>query len=137
MREVTVIGVGMHPFGKFPDKSLKDLGRVAIWNALRDASVRPADIQVAYVGNSLAGLLTGQEGIRGQVVLQEAGLGGIPVINVENACASASTAFRGAWLEVAAGVADVALAVGVEKMYVGDTARSIAALATDSELEQL
>lgn len=135
MREVAVLGVGMHPFGKFPDKTLKDLGRVAVWNALRDAGVGPKEIQIAYVGNSLGGLLTGQEGIRGQVVLQEAGLGGIPVINVENACASASTALRGAWLEVAAGTADVALAVGVEKMYVGDTGKSIAALAADSEIE--
>jgi acetyl-CoA acetyltransferase len=69
------------------------------------------------------------------VVLQHSGIVGIPVVNVENACASATTAFRGAWLEVAAGVADVALAVGVEKMFVGDTARTIAALAADSELE--
>jgi len=69
------------------------------------------------------------------VVTQEAGLGGIPVINVENACASAATALRGAWLEVASGLVDVAIAIGVEKMFVGDLARSISALAADSELE--
>jgi len=57
------------------------------------------------------------------------------VINVENACASAATALRGAWLEVASGLADVAIAVGVEKMFVGDLAKSISALAADSELE--
>lgn len=135
MREVAIIGVGAHPAGKFQDKALKDTGRVAVWEALRDAGVTPRQIQVAYVGNSLGGLLTGQEGIRGQVVLQEAGLGGIPVINVENACASAATALRGAWLEVAAGAADVALALGVEKMFVGDTARSVSAIAADSELD--
>jgi len=135
MRPVVVIGVGMHPFGKFLDKSLKDLARVAIWNALRDAGVSPRDIQVAYVSNALAGLITGQEGVRGQIVLRDAGLGGIPVINVENACASATTAFRGAWLEVASGNADVALAVGVEKLYCDDTARSIKALAADCDLE--
>ena len=60
---------------------------------------------------------------------------GIPVINVENACASAMTALRGAWLEVASGAADVALAVGVEKMFVGDTARTIGALSAVSELD--
>jgi acetyl-CoA acetyltransferase len=135
MRDVAIVGVGAHPAGKFPEKALKDLGREAIWNALRDAGLRPEAIQTAYVGNSLGGLLTGQEGIRGQVVTQEAGLGGIPVINVENACASAATALRGAWLEVASGLVDVAIAIGVEKMFVGDLARSISALAADSELE--
>jgi acetyl-CoA acyltransferase len=135
MRDVAVVGIGAHPAGKFEDKRLKDLGREAIWAALRDAGVGPEMIDVAYVGNSLGGLLTGQEGIRGQVVLQDAGITGVPVINVENACASAATAFRGAWLEVASGVADVALALGVEKMAIGDTPRAIAAIAADSEIE--
>ena len=135
MRDVAIVGVGAHPAGKFPEKALKDLGREAIWNALRDAGLGPQAIQTAYVGNSLGGLLTGQEGIRGQVVTQESGLGGIPVINVENACASAATALRGAWLEVASGMCHVAIAIGVEKMFVGDLARSISALAADSELE--
>ena len=80
-------------------------------------------------------MLTGQEGVRGQVVLQHSGITGIPVINVENACASAATALRGAWLEVASGAADVALAVGVEKMFVGDSARTIGALSAVSELD--
>lgn len=135
MREVAIIGVGAHPTGQFTDKSLKDLGYTAIWGALKDAGVTPEDIDVAYVGNSLGGLLTGQEGVRGQVVLQHSGITGIPVINVENACASAATALRGAWLEVASGAADVAIAVGVEKMYVGDTARTIGALSSVSELD--
>ncbi|NIR32756.1 MAG: thiolase family protein [Gammaproteobacteria bacterium] len=135
MRDVAVIGVGAHAAGKFSDKALKDLGREALWRAFQDAGVGPKNIQVAYFGNSLGGLLTGQEGIRGQVVLQESGVGGIPVINVENACASAATAFRGAWLEVASGALDMAVALGVEKMFVGDVAKSISALAADSELE--
>jgi len=135
VREVAVIGVGAHPAGKFQDKAMKDTGRVAIWAALQDCEMTPERVEVAYVGNSLGGLLTGQEGIRGQVVLQDAGITGIPVINVENACASGATAFRGAWLEVASGNADVALAVGVEKMFIGDLARSVSALAADSELE--
>jgi acetyl-CoA acyltransferase len=135
MREVAVIGVGMHPFGRFPERSIKELGRLAIKAATEDAGAQLTDIQVAYVGNSLAGLLVGQEGVRGQTILQHSGIDEIPVVNVENACASASTAFRGAWLEVASGSHDVALAVGVEKMFVGDTARSLAALAADSEVE--
>src|SRR2546430_233727 len=135
MREVVVIGVGAHPTGRFAEKPLKELAYPAIWNALDDAGVNAADVEVAYFGNSLAGLLTGQEGIRGQVVLQHAGITGIPIINVENACASAMTALRGAWLEIASGAADVALAVGVEKMNIGDSARTISALSALSELE--
>jgi acetyl-CoA acetyltransferase len=52
MRRVVIIGVGMHPFGKFLDKSLQDLSRVAIWNAIEDAGISLKDIEVAYVGNS-------------------------------------------------------------------------------------
>ena len=135
MREVVVIGVGMHPFGKYLEKGLKELGREAAWKAIEDAGVSLPDIQVAYVSNALAGLITGQEGVRGEVVLRDAGFSGIPIINVENACASASTAFRGAWMEVACGMADVALALGVEKLYSQDTRQSIKALAADSDLE--
>jgi acetyl-CoA acyltransferase len=135
MREVAIIGVGMHRFGKHPERSLKDLGREAVWAAIDDAEIDARRIGCAYVGNSLGGLLSGQEGIRGQVILHDAGLDEIPVVNVENACASGTTALRGAWLEVAAGTCDVALALGVEKMFVGDTARSLTALASDSEAE--
>lgn len=135
MRDVVIMGVGAHPTGRFRDKKLKDLAYPAIWGALDEAGIAAKDIQVAYVANSIGGLLTGQEGVRGQVVLQHSGITGIPIINVENACASAATALRGAWLEVASGSADIALAVGVEKMDVGDNARTIAALSGVSELE--
>ena len=135
MREVAIIGVGAHPTGQFTEKPMKELAYTAVWNALNDAGVKPSDLDCAYVGNSLGGLLTGQEGIRGQVMLQYSGITGIPIVNVENACASAATALRGAWLEVASGAADVAIAVGVEKMYVGDSARTIGALSAVSELD--
>lgn len=137
MREVAIIGVGMHRFGKFLDKSLQDLGRVAVWNAISDAGIEPRQIQAAYVGNSLAGLITGQEGVRGQVVLRDAGFSWIPVVNVEGACASGTIALREAWIAVGAGVCDVALALGVEKLYCDDTARSIEAIAADSDIELL
>ncbi|MDD4858840.1 MAG: thiolase family protein [Dehalococcoidales bacterium] len=135
MREVVILGIGMHPFGKYTEKSLKELGRVAIWEAIHDANVPPKDIQAIYFGNSVGGLLTGQEGIRGQTVMKYSGLDWVPVTNVENACASGTTAFRGAWMEVASGLCDVALAVGAEKLFVNDTAKSIAAIAADSEVE--
>src|SRR5207244_653963 len=91
MREVAIIGVGTHATGQFTEKPLKELAYTAVWGALDDAGVAARDINVAYVGNSLAGLLTGQEGVRGQVVLQHSGITGIPIVNVENACASAAT----------------------------------------------
>jgi acetyl-CoA acetyltransferase len=135
MRDVSIIGVGAHPTGRFTDKPIKDLAYTAIWDAIEDAGVKASDLNVGYVGNSLGGLLTGQEGVRGQVVMQHSGITGIPIVNVENACASAATALRGAWLEVASGAVDVAIAVGVEKMYVGDTARTIGALSAVSEID--
>jgi acetyl-CoA acetyltransferase len=83
-------------------------------------------IQVAYVGNAVGAQLNELKGTIGQHVLTSAGIDGIPVTNVENACSSASSALRLAVLEVASGSHDVALAVGVEKMYTGDTAKAAA-----------
>ena len=138
MRQVAIIGAGMTKFGKFLDRSLKDLGREAVEEALRSAGVEKADIEAAVVGNAAAGLITGQECIRGQVILREMGFGDIPVINTENACASSSTAFHLAWLYVASGMYDVALALGVEKLYHEDKRRSYQAIgaAVDVELVQ-
>ena len=112
MREVAIIGVGLTPFGKFLDKRLEDLSRVAVWKAIEDAGIPPRDIEAAYVANSLGGLVTGQEGIRGQVILRDVGFSGIPITNVENACASGTTALRGGWMEIALGTHDVVLALG-------------------------
>ncbi|MDO8567288.1 MAG: thiolase family protein [Dehalococcoidales bacterium] len=137
MREVVIIGVGMHKFGKFLDLGLNDLGRVAIWNAVHDAGIDPKKIEAAYVGNSLGGLITGQEGVRGHVIMRNAGFSRIPVVNVEGACASSTIGLSEAWIAVGAGIYDVALAVGVEKMFLEDTAKSLAALATDSEISML
>jgi acetyl-CoA acetyltransferase len=134
MREVSIIGVGMTRFGKFLERSLQDLGREAAWNAIEDANVGVKDIEVAYVGNALAPQLTELKGTIGQHILTEAGIFGVPVINVENACSSGSTALRGAFLEVASGTYNVALALGVEKLFCGDTARSAAAMAQGTTL---
>jgi acetyl-CoA acyltransferase len=134
MREVSIIGVGMTRFGKFLERSMQDLGREAAWNAIEDANVNVKDIEVAYVGNALAPQLTDLKGTIGQHILTEAGIFGVPVINVENACSSGSTALRGAFLEVSSGTCDVALALGVEKLFCGDTARSAAAMAQGTTL---
>lgn len=116
MRRVHVAGVGMTLFGKDPTTTLKKLVVRAVDDALTDARLDVGDIKAAYFGSAIAGSITGQEMIPGQVFLGEAGISGIPIVNVENACASASTAFHLAWQAVATGQADIALAVGAEKM---------------------
>src|SRR5262245_14826534 len=100
MREVQVIGVGMSMFGKFPVVSFKDLGAEAVWRAVQDAGLSPKDIQTAYCGNAISGVTTGQSCSLGQHVLNQVGIVELPVVNVENACASAATAFREAWIAV-------------------------------------
>ncbi len=138
MREVAIVGAGMTHFGKFLDRGLKELAREAVDGALESAGMDKSALQAAVVGNAAAGLITGQEMVRAQVVLREMGIGGIPVINTENACASSSTAFHLAWLYVASGMCDVALALGMEKLYHEDKKRSFAAIgaAVDVELVQ-
>lgn len=133
-REVAVIGVGMTRFAKHPEKTIRDLAREATWKAIRDASIDPKRIGIIYCGNAVEGLLSGQEDIRGQVVMREAGLAGKPIVNTPNACASSSTAFREAWMAIASGLYDIALAVGFEKLFVGDTARTARALATCTDV---
>lgn len=135
MREVAVVGVGMTPFGKFIDTPIKDLGRAATWEAIKDAGIGPQDIQIAYVGNACLGAITGQTMVLGQIILKEVGIRYIPITNVENACASGSTAFREAWMAVATGMYDIALAVGAEKLFAGDTALTTKAIAGSMEVE--
>ncbi len=135
MRDVAIIGAGMTKFGKFLDRSMKDLTREAVDAALGSAGIDKSKIEAAVVGNAAAGLVTGQECIRGQVVLREMGIGGIPIINTENACASSSTAFHLAWLYVASGMYDMALAVGVEKLYHEDKRKSFAAIGAAVDVE--
>ena len=120
----------MTRFGKFLERSLPDLGREAVWNAIEDAGIPPKDIQIAYVASSLAYQLTELKGTIGQHVLAASGFFGIPIINVENACSSGSTALRSACLEVASGNCDIALALGVEKLFCDNTARSAEAMAS-------
>ncbi len=125
----------MHAFGKFPGKTLRELSSDAVFSSLQDAEIEARQIDVAFFSNSLAGMLTGQESLRGQVALHDCGIQQIPIINVENACASGSTALWLAVRAVRSGDAKVALAVGAEKMYVGDTARTLKALQTASDTE--
>ncbi len=112
-----VAGVGMTKFGKHLSTSFKQLGGEPVLEAVKDAGLELSDIEAAYVGNCAAGTVVGQESIRGQVILSSIGLGKIPIINIENACGSSSTALNQACMMVSAGYYDVALVVGVEKLY--------------------
>jgi acetyl-CoA acetyltransferase len=132
-----VAGVGMTPFGKHMDTGLKALGAEAVKSALADAGIGQDALEAAYVGNAAAGLVTGQESIRGQVILRSIGLGRIPVINVENACASASTALNQACAMVTAGLYDVVLALGVEKLYHADKKKSFGAFSGAVDVEAM
>jgi acetyl-CoA acetyltransferase len=132
-----VAGVGMTRFAKHLDRGLKSIGGEAINAAIADAGIAPSEIQAAWVGCAAAGVVTGQECIRGQVVLRGVGIGKIPVINVENACASASTAFQQACAMVTAGLYDIVLAVGMEKLYHLDKQKSFAAFSGAVDVENM
>jgi acetyl-CoA acyltransferase len=122
--QVFVAGVGMTHFGRHQDKSVKDLTRDAVERVLADAGCDQSQVQAAFFGNSTQGHMEGQQMIRGELALRSMGLQGLPVINVENACATASTAFHLAVNYVKAGAADIVLAVGAEKMFSSDKARA-------------
>jgi acetyl-CoA acetyltransferase len=108
---VYVVGTGMIKFGRYPDRSVPQLGAEACHLALDDCNLGIQDMEALYSGNLLqAGAMVGQR------ILQEIGQTGIPVVNCANACATGATAFREAWTAIRAGIYDVVLAVGSEQM---------------------
>ena len=123
---VYLVGVGMTKFGRLPDSSVKDITTAAVSAALADAGIGTEAIEAAYFANATQGALEGQYMIPGQVALREMGIEGVPVVNVENACASASTAFALACKDIRAGDASVVLAVGAEKMLTEDKQKNMA-----------
>lgn len=137
MRQVDVIGVGITPFGKHADATVRILGAEAIGLALADAGVAPAEVGLLVHGNAMAGLLDGQEMIRGQVVAAGAGLAGVPVVNVENACATSSSALHVALAGIRAGMYDTAVVCGTEKMSGRPTGEILAAMTGGADLERL
>jgi acetyl-CoA acyltransferase len=126
MDDVYVLGVGMTPFGRHTERTVADLVREAMTAALDDAGVGLGDLEAAFFANAGQGALEDQHMIAGQLALRSAGIEAIPIVNVENACASASTAFHLACSQVRSGAAEVVLAIGAEKMVLPDKARSFA-----------
>lgn len=117
MSGVSVVGVGMIPFGKYPDKNTVDLGWPAVKAALKDAGIEGKRVQAVFSGTSRGGAMMGQR------IMGRLGLAGLPIFNVENACSSSSSAMAAAVLAVKSGAYDIALVIGVEKLtkYGGGT----------------
>ncbi len=125
MQDIFVAGVGMTVFGRHLDKQAWELSAEAIRLALADAGAAQSDIEQAYFGTGTQAALQHQYAIPGQIAFNRIGLGGIPVYNVENACATGTSAFQLAVQAIRAGACDIALAVGAEKMNIDDKARMI------------
>ncbi|MHA1727553.1 MAG: thiolase family protein, partial [Promethearchaeota archaeon] len=107
---VYIVGAGMTKFGKFLDKSVKNLTGISLESSLKDCGLNKRDIEAAWFANSTWAVFSFQHMIKGQVALSANGIDKIPIINVENACASASTALYGAWMSIKAGLYDCVLA---------------------------
>jgi acetyl-CoA acetyltransferase len=124
MESIYVAGIAMTVFGRHPERSLHDLAGEALQGALKDAGCAASDLGVAYYSGMTNGLLQGQISIPGQVVFSKIGIEGIPVYNVENACASGSSAVNLAVQSLRADTTDVALALGAEKMNIPDKVKA-------------
>jgi acetyl-CoA acetyltransferase len=114
VRGVYVAGVGSTTFGKHLERGLRNLGAEAAKLALQDAGVETRAIQAAYCGNALGPLLQEETGV-GQHILWNVGISRIPIVNVENACASGSTALHLAWQAIAHEMYDLVIVIGVDK----------------------
>jgi acetyl-CoA acetyltransferase len=132
-----VAGVGMTAFGKHIDRGLKSLAGEAITTALADARLDPSDVNAAYMGNAAAAVITGQVCVPGQMILRSLGIDSIPVVNVENACATAATAFQQAATMITAGLYDVVLACGSEKLYHEDKQRTFSVFTGAVDVESM
>lgn len=113
MRDVVIAGTGSIRFGRYPDLLLEDFAADAVDEAIADSGIDPRRIGIAVFGHSQGGRVAGQR------VLRELALTGLPVLNVENACAGGGSALHVGWMAVASGAHDVALVVGMEKMVKG------------------
>lgn len=126
MRDAVIIGIGMTPFGRHMDLSHTDLAQQAVREAMADAGVAPANLGMAVYANVIQGFFAGEMSIPGEYALRPLGIQGVKVMNVEAACASSTVGLHLAIDHVRAGLCDVALAVGVEKLFSSDRAKRFA-----------
>ena len=113
MQDVFVVGTGIIPFGKYPDKTLADLGWPAVKQAMKECGVNSTQIGAVYCGTALGGMLAGQR------VMKMVGPTGMPIINIENACSSSSSALSQGWMAIASGVHDLVVVIGVLQIKAG------------------
>ncbi len=130
MENVYVIGVGMIRFNKYPDKTVQTMAHEAIDLTLKDAGLTKEDLDAVFFSNTFWGMFDNQHSIRGEVVMRNMGVGNIPITNVENACAGGSTALHLAYTGIRAGMYDVAMAVGSEKITNPNKMLSLSAYGT-------
>jgi acetyl-CoA acyltransferase len=137
MREVFVVGVGMTRFAKHLDRNIKSLSKEALDKTLADAEIGKEKIEAVYFSNSNWGYQSDQHCIRGQVALRPFGIEGIPIYNLENACAGGATGFHLAWMGVGSGLYECVLALGAEKMYDEDKVKMFRAFSTGIDIENM
>src|SRR5712672_2141206 len=128
MTSAYINGAGQTRCGRFPNATVASLAIEALDAALSDAGANEERVDAIFFANALSGLLTGQECVRGQVALRHSRYGGIPTVNVENACASGSTALHLACQAIDSGTYETVAVVGSEQMSHADKARPIKAL---------
>ena len=114
MSDIYVVGTDMIRFGRFPERTVEDLGAEAALLALADAGLSIRDMQAVYCGN-----LGEANRAPGQRIMKQIGQTGVPVVNTTNACATGATAFREGWIAIKAGLYDLVLCIGVEQMGKG------------------
>jgi acetyl-CoA acetyltransferase len=135
MQDVYIIGVGMNRFGKYPNETPRTMAEKVILQTLSDASLEKKDLQAGYFSNSFWGFFNDQHSIRGQVVFRRMGIDKIPVVNVENACAGASSALHLAYSAVRAGMHELVICVGSEKITSDDKNKSFLAFSYAMDVE--
>lgn len=137
MRNVVIAGAGMTPFGRHPGLGIRAMASAASQEALKDAGLAASAIEKVYFGNAVAATVTEQDMIRGQVALRRSELARLPLINIENACASGSSALHLAFQTIAGGMAEVVLAVGAEQLTHEDKTRSFRALRGSTDIYEI
>ena len=115
MRQVAVVGIGKTAFGAFPDRDLRSLAVEAGQKCLADAHVSPSQVEAYYLGNFAGPSFVGQNHLA-PYIAGAMGITGVPCTRFEAACASSGSAFYHAVSSVAAGLNDIVLVAGVEKM---------------------
>ncbi|MBN2282288.1 MAG: thiolase family protein [Deltaproteobacteria bacterium] len=134
--DVYIIGTAATRFGKHLEKGIKSLTGEALEMVLKDCGLERRDIEAAWFSNSGWGYHSFQHSIRGQVALSANQLEGIQIVNIENACAGASTALHSAWAAIKAGIYDCVLAIGAEKMYDKDRAKTMMIFMSGTDVEE-